>query len=843
MHLLHGPSRSVTQSAASVSVVIALVLVALFTPLGPTVPPLQVRSLSAAATSDVSRSGITSGSDPVVSALGRDRGNLGASAEEPVTSAPAPAALPHPFMISKGPPAAYSGHYYAGVSYTGDTNYAMNDVNVTLQVPDDLPESGATVYYVLLSVWDDADSYDQIGLSNVGNGQWWILYSTTSPVTASDGCSATYYFDPTAHALTPGTSYIFNMSVAAGTVTFLVTTANTNAYVWSISAYTGGNSFAVDGMFSCGSSSLYGWTDYEEVYSTTGPVVPYDLFFTNNQMYPFGPFIAGSVTTWGTFGNSDPSGLNVYINGGSNSNSCSVDNCPITIANEPYYLYFAHGEVTTTVEPTLSPKLFDWTVGVIDLSPDSPISLDVYSAPSSWTVNPPTSEGTPPFSSGFSFSFPATTLSGSYYIGIVAFDGSGSYTRVALHVNVLPELVTSFSSSRVSQGLDVGQTVTFGVAATGGSGKFDYIWSGLPIGCLAADVSSFACTPTHPDTYSISVRTTDSDGYTSTPGSSSYVIDSDPSPSIPSATPGSGAIDAGQRVTFLTAVTGGSGGYIDTWAGLPTGCASSVATSDSCDPSYGGSYLVTFSVTDSNGFTATSSALSYVVYPLPAVTLSLTPTSVLQSGSVTIEATSSGGVGAMTYTWGGLPSGCTAPTNVTLTCSPTTPGTYEVTVTVTDQNGGYGFSSANLTVNAAFLGLPAIEGYGIVALVAAMITVFGILILARRRRRGSDRELPSIAERVREYTPRSGPSQVGPTVVPVSEVWSEYAPPKQTTGWEYGVDPAATGSEQPRAPGVSTEPLVNPPEPICWHCKFENGPASRYCAKCGLPLEPPPSSN
>ena len=135
----------------------------------------------------------------------------------------------------------------------------------------------------------------------------------------------------------------------------------------------------------------------------------------------------------------------------------------------------------------------------------------------------------------------------------------------------------------------------------------------------------------------------------------------------------------------------------------------------------------------------------------------------------------------------GLPSGCAAAASATLTCSPTSPGTYEITLTVTDQNDGHGISSANLTVNAALLGLPSVEGYGIVVLVVLVLVAFVVVFLARRRRKTSPAEIPSIAERVREHTPSVGPAPLG-TVVPASEVWVEAAPPQQITGWTYGVD-------------------------------------------------------
>ena len=74
------------------------------------------------------------------------------------------------------------------------------------------------------------------------------------------------------------------------------------------------------------------------------------------------------------------------------------------------------------------------------------------------------------------------------------------------------------------------------------------------------------------------------------------------------------------------------------------------------------------------------------------------------------------------------PYRCAAAASATLTCSPTSPGTYEITLTVTDQNDGHGISSANLTVNAALLGLPSVEGYGSSSLVVLVLVAFVVVL-------------------------------------------------------------------------------------------------------------------
>ena len=654
--------------------------------------------------------------------------------------------LPHPSAIPLGAASSYSGHYYAGAQYTGSSTTATS-LQVTLGVPDDFPESG--VYFVVLSVWDNAGSYDQLGLVN-WYGSWGIVYST------STYCAATYYVNDFAQSLTRGTDYLFDMSISTGTVHFSAFYASNATSVWSYSTYTGGTNFQIAGSYSCNGGSSYGYTDYEEVYSTAGPVVPYDLFFT----YNWASF--GYVGTWGIFSSSAPSGVSVYINGGSSSNGCGnsvVGYCPVTIANEPYHLSFTNGQDTTTVEPTASPRTYYWDVTVSDLSPDSPISLVGYSQPGSWTLNIPTSEGSPTFVSEFSFSFPSTTPPGLYYIGIVAFDGSGSYDRVSLGVNVLPMLSSSPSGSPGSEKVDVGQAATFSANPEGGSGGYSYEWISLPPGCSTSLASSIHCVPVSAGTFSIDVSITDSLGYSAV-GSSFYVVDSDPTITTPTASRASA--DVGQSITFTTDGSGGSGGLTYEWSGLPSGCAAATSATATCSAlTTAYTFEVTAAVTDSNSFRVVSAVLTYTVDPAVSVVLAVSTASLLQGGSVTITATATGGSGDFEYTWGGLPAGCSAATGAVLTCAPSASGTFHVNVTVTDSNGESGLASTTLTVNPSLAGLPAGEAYALIggSVATAVIIAAAATILLLRRRKTHRPPVQPISQDPPTGQPPSPPAQ------------------------------------------------------------------------------------
>ena len=166
----------------------------------------------------------------------------------------------------------------------------------------------------------------------------------------------------------------------------------------------------------------------------------------------------------------------------------------------------------------------------------------------------------------------------------------------------------------------------------------------------------------------------------------------------------------GGTVKFTAAASGGSGGdsYVWNMGGFP-GCASSVTSTITCTPTSGaGTYSISYTVTDSNGNTVTSSTLSnYIVYSTPTASEPTPNNSVLDVGqSYTFSTTASGGTGSFTtYTWAESSSnlGCSLVNAAAITCTPTstTGEPFSLMVKVTDSNGVTGpFSgAATITVN------------------------------------------------------------------------------------------------------------------------------------------------
>lgn len=375
---------------------------------------------------------------------------------------------------------------------------------------------------------------------------------------------------------------------------------------------------------------------------------------------------------------------------------------------------------------------------------------------------------------------------------------------------------------------DQGQNATISTVITGGSGGGSYNWVNLPGGCTpsGADV---ACVGLAAGTFSITVTYTDSNGVSSTSPALAFTVSTDPSVTTPKATPSS--VDVGQKVVFTTTESGGYGTMTYTWANLPSGCTGTTTTTVTCTPTAAAQLSVTVTVKDGNGFLLTSTPVVFTVYTTPTVTLTVSPGSVLQGHSIEFTGTVSGGSGGLSFTWTGLPGGCTAPTSgLTLSCTPSSSGTFLVTLTATDSNGGVGSANTTVTVNPTFLGLPAAEGYAVLAggIVAALVVLIALALIVRRRRRRGTAPLP--------WTP--GPTAPpGPEAAPPVTTWTPppTTPPPPAEGpeepspWELpepepGPEPTAPAplppeepppqAEGPPSPDVAEDPVPEPSNPL-----------------------------
>lgn len=155
-----------------------------------------------------------------------------------------------------------------------------------------------------------------------------------------------------------------------------------------------------------------------------------------------------------------------------------------------------------------------------------------------------------------------------------------------------------------------------------------------------------------------------------------------------------------------------------------------IATTDQCNNCQGGSYP----------YTTNSNTITHLTIHAPVAT----PTSVQTGSTVQFSISVTGGTSPYTFVWTGLPAGCSSSSSAQLSCTPTSAGTYNVVVTVTDSRGSTLTSlPVSITVTSGGSGLLGGSGSGdplssdgwlLVALVVIVAVVLAIVFVARRRR-------------------------------------------------------------------------------------------------------------
>jgi hypothetical protein len=571
------------------------------------------------------------------------------------------ARFPHPQPSLVGAhPASYYGHYYAGTYYT-DVNTSSTQLSATINVPLDVASSN-DFYYVLLSVWDNAGSYDQVGFANAA-GDFGVAYSTT------DYCANNYYYSPDAMSLPRGVTYNFSMTLSQGAVVFNVTASN-GTRVFTLSQVTGGTAFIDSAFYTCystyygGNITAYDYTDYEEVYQTYTDVPPYDFFFGENVANTT-PITGFSVFTTPPL----PGNITVLING---------DNA--VVANTPYELALHAGTGMYVLESSPVNKSFILQLEVDPVvSPSSAVNISITNVPAGWPVGLSATHGTPRFTFTSSITVPANTSAGNYTIGYSVADGSGLGNQLSAFFWVVPKLVVSVVLGPHSVA-DLGQNITLSAKIGGGLGGLAFAWTGLPTGCGGTS-QTLSCTPTESGAFVVTVSATDSGGDVAV--SNPFTLHIYPAP-IVSATALPNVVDVNHSIQLFAAGSGGANGFTYTWTALPPGCHGSGATV-SCTPTVVGTFYPIAWAVDLVGYHVNSTPATVQVVPAPAVSVLSTPTHADVGQPVTISATGLGGIGNLTFAWTGLGAGCAA-SGPRVQCAFQTPGAYTVTVVATDDS-------------------------------------------------------------------------------------------------------------------------------------------------------------
>ncbi|MGC9331781.1 MAG: gliding motility-associated C-terminal domain-containing protein [Bacteroidales bacterium] len=300
--------------------------------------------------------------------------------------------------------------------------------------------------------------------------------------------------------------------------------------------------------------------------------------------------------------------------------------------------------------------------------------------------SPTASGGSPPYSFAWS---PSTGLSSTTVANptasptsttsytVVVSDGNGCTATDNMTVTVNSNPVADAGSN---ESICDGNNVTIGGSptASGGSGSYTYSWS-PSTGLSSTTVANPTSSPSSTTTYTIVV--TDGNGCTAT---DAMTVTVNPGPT---ASAGSDkTICGGGNVTIGGSPTasGGSPPYSFAWS-PSTGLSSTTAANPIASPASTTTYTVV--VTDVSGCSSSDDVI-VTVSPNPTASISPDPAEMCTGETLNLNGNPSGGSGTWsTHAWTGDTGNLSSTTIQNPTFSTATVGSYNLTYTVTDNNG------------------------------------------------------------------------------------------------------------------------------------------------------------
>jgi len=446
---------------------------------------------------------------------------------------------------------------------------------------------------------------------------------------------------------------------------------------------------------------------------------------------------------------------------------------------------------------------------------------------SSTFVNASATAGTGPVGTAFS------TLSGLLYVsnmvgGTISLDQVGPATSLPL--------VASLSASPASVAL--GSPVVFTTSVTFPSWDKNLTYSGLPSGCTGRNATVLTCTPSAAGSFPVTVTVRNPLGQTTTASTTVAVIAPLVLGSV-AAVPA--AVTLGTSTRIEVQYSGGAPPVAVSYPELPTGCANTSSVNWSCTPTATGTFPIEVEINDSVGHSVNGTAELTVNPHLAITSFGTSNGNISLGGSVTFTVVVTGGTTPLSYSYTGLPAGCSSENAATFSCSPSAIGVFPVGVTVTDASGTKAIDSTTLAVasTGSGTGTGGFTSLDLLVVLAAVVLVgvVGVLFATRRRRPAAGGPMvaaggaapPAGPTEEEEEEPEAPEGSVIVEPPPREEVMAAAPPPPPVKAPErFFTDPDAEPAPPPAAPA----PGAGRPPLICAKCGTANEPWLTTCRKC-----------
>jgi len=395
------------------------------------------------------------------------------------------------------------------------------------------------------------------------------------------------------------------------------------------------------------------------------------------QWYLNGALVSGATNPTWTFTPTSSGSYTVYLNVTDSTSKKVKSNVASVTVNPALSVTISPGSVTMDVGQS---QLFTSSV----TGGTSPYSYQ-------WYLNGAPVSGATSASLTFTPSSP-----GSYSVYLNVTDGVGfrKKSNIAL-VTVNPALFVTIAPLSVT--MDVGQSQLFTSTIFGGTSPYSCQWylNGNPVSGATNPTWTFA--PSSAGSYTVYLKVTDA---VSAVANSNTVPVTVNGPLTVTIAPSPVTMDVGQSQLFTSTVSGGTLPYTYQWYlnGSPASGATSATWTFS--PASSGSYTVYLRVTDGVSVSANSNIAYVTVNPQLTVSISPSEATIYRGQSQTFSSSPSGGTFPYSYQWyldGAPVSGATNPS---WTFTPSSTGTYQIYVEVTDAvNVVVQSNVAQLTVN------------------------------------------------------------------------------------------------------------------------------------------------